>query len=537
MSYIYGKTKQDDGSFFDAVIPNYFDPSDFIYKKEKEDYFLYLGRIIHRKGINIAVDLIKNISGHLKIAGQGSFTVPPVSNKELIEFEGFADAEKRKQLLSNAKALIIPTLYIEPFGGVAVEAMMSGCPVISTDWGAFSETVLHGLTGYRCRTLEQFVWAARNIDQISPEICHKWAVQNYSMDRVRFMYQEYFEMLSSLWTKSGWYSKNSQRKQLSWLDKYHALFEKPLPEVSEVKKTMPKATTMTIQPLEKEPKYALDLQWYTKKKKPGVSFILRAKNEESTIGMAIDSLRQLKIPYEINVVLNQCEDDTQNIVKDKMELDDRINLFNYPFKLGKTGLENQCTPVGSVHSTVWLLNWIMMKGKYQFTFRWDADFIMTSQLSKELSEKLDGGDVFNIPATFSDTNKPNIEPYLWSNALMPRYVRYSLWHLAKFGVSQKRTMSLKSKIIHDSPLDIVKDYWKSDPWWENETRDETRDIVQKIKKRYAELKQEIGDCDTMARASCPKADELFRRIQKIIGTDIDEIEPLRLYTSQAGTKG
>ena len=40
---------------------------------------------------------------------------------------------------------------------------MSGTPVIATNWGVFPETVIHGLTGWRCRTLEEFEWAAQNV--------------------------------------------------------------------------------------------------------------------------------------------------------------------------------------------------------------------------------------------------------------------------------------------------------------------------------------------------------------------------------------
>jgi hypothetical protein len=45
-----------DGRFYDAVIPNYLNPDDYPFQPKKQDYFLYRGRLIQRKGIKIAVE-------------------------------------------------------------------------------------------------------------------------------------------------------------------------------------------------------------------------------------------------------------------------------------------------------------------------------------------------------------------------------------------------------------------------------------------------------------------------------------------------
>ena len=98
-----------------------------------------------------------------------------------------------------------------------VEAQLCGTPAITSDYGAFTETVEHGATGYRCRTLDHYVWALKNVHTLDRLEIARRARSLYSLDRCAKMYQEWFEMLSTLWG-NGWYTENPDRTQLSWLN-------------------------------------------------------------------------------------------------------------------------------------------------------------------------------------------------------------------------------------------------------------------------------------------------------------------------------
>lgn len=211
-----GSCKQD---WYDAVIPNYFDPDDFTFKEKKKDYFLYLGRVYSGKGVDVAIQATEKIGATLIIAGQSSLKEMGYAKipDHVIEF-GYASVEQRRQLMADAKAAFVPSQYVEPFGGVQMELLFSGTPTISTDWGSFTENNLHGYTGYRCRTMDQFIWAAKNIDRIDPKNCRTWA-ENFTLDKVGQMYEEYFQMVLDVHTGDGWYQSHPQRADLNWLKK------------------------------------------------------------------------------------------------------------------------------------------------------------------------------------------------------------------------------------------------------------------------------------------------------------------------------
>jgi glycosyltransferase involved in cell wall biosynthesis len=204
--------------WYDVVIPNYYDLDDFKYSAAKGKYLLFMGMRANGstgKGDVIAAQVARACGIKLVMAGSGFYT----GDANGCEIVGFVNGERRRQLLSSALAVLTPSLFVEPFCGVHVEAMLSGTPVISTDWGAFAEYNINGVTGYRCRTFEQFVWAVKNISSISRRQCRKWASSNFSLDRVATMYEEYWHMLMDIKIGAGWYEQRPERQHLDWLSK------------------------------------------------------------------------------------------------------------------------------------------------------------------------------------------------------------------------------------------------------------------------------------------------------------------------------
>lgn len=186
-----------DGNWWDTVIPGYLDPNQFPFSEEKDDYYFFIGRLIDRKGYRIAADVCFDLGKKLVVAGQGE---APLG----CEYVGVIGPEERGHLMSRAKAVFVPTIYIEPFGNVNVEAQACGTPVITTDWGAFTETVVDGVTGFRCRTFGEFKRAAIEAEKVDHRLIRQRAVEQYSLETIGKKYEDYFARLLHLWDK-GWY--------------------------------------------------------------------------------------------------------------------------------------------------------------------------------------------------------------------------------------------------------------------------------------------------------------------------------------------
>lgn len=229
--------KSINGDYFSRVIPNYFDPKDFTYSAKKDDYFLYIGRLITRKGLHTAHLTTQAIGAKLKVAGQGmkSWDGKKLVTEECtiegdnLDFVGCVDIEERKKLYAHARATFVATTYLEPFGGTSIESLFSGTPVLTTNFGVFAETIPSGLVGYRCNMLDDFIRAARVIDKISPRVCRDYAMKNFSMDQVKWEFERWFQDLYDLYEsamdpkKKAWhkiYPEDAKRDLRHLIDYY-----------------------------------------------------------------------------------------------------------------------------------------------------------------------------------------------------------------------------------------------------------------------------------------------------------------------------
>jgi glycosyltransferase involved in cell wall biosynthesis len=214
--YLYGTYKIADGRFFDTVIPNYFDPDEWSLSEHKGDHLCFVGRLIARKGPHIAAEIARELEMPLLVAGSGMAEVSEglivcqdgTRLEGDVHYMGTVGVEERNALMGEARALIVPTIYIEPFGAVAVEGPLCGTPAVATDFGAFTETVPRSL---RFNTLAEGCEAVERAMDLDPERVREQALEQFSLEAVAPRYEEWFERLSTLWGR-GWYEGTEARE-------------------------------------------------------------------------------------------------------------------------------------------------------------------------------------------------------------------------------------------------------------------------------------------------------------------------------------
>lgn len=164
------------------VVPNYFDVADWPLRETPvtEGYLLYFGRLGKIKGLN-AVWQIARARPDLEVVLCGQGDPSPWLTEPNIRYERPKHGRDRAALFHGARCVLMPTEYVEPFGGVAVEAMLTGTPVVASDHSVFVETIPS--PALRARSLADYLAAIEVAQRAVPAKLREHALQ-YSMEAV-----------------------------------------------------------------------------------------------------------------------------------------------------------------------------------------------------------------------------------------------------------------------------------------------------------------------------------------------------------------
>jgi glycosyltransferase involved in cell wall biosynthesis len=187
--------------FKQTVVYNPVKPTAQQAASSKKNYTLgYLGTLSSAKGIHLFIEAInRDPSLHGVVAGVGDTTFVAAlhagADPDRIDFMGFASPA---QLFSRIDALVVPSLWDEPFGRVVIEALGHGLPVIGAKRGGIPELISPGITGEIFEPSEPGaldsaiarIRAAKDPSRISMDAIK--AAQDFAPDKIAQQYVHFY---------------------------------------------------------------------------------------------------------------------------------------------------------------------------------------------------------------------------------------------------------------------------------------------------------------------------------------------------------
>ncbi len=145
------------------------------------DYLAFLGRISPEKRVDRAIAIATAVGQPLKIAAKidrvdaeyVDRAIERLLDHPLVEFVGEIGQSEKEAFLGNARALLFPIDWPEPFGLVMIESLACGTPVVAFRGGSVEEIIEHGRTGFIVDTLDEAIEAARRVDTLDRNACRQ----------------------------------------------------------------------------------------------------------------------------------------------------------------------------------------------------------------------------------------------------------------------------------------------------------------------------------------------------------------------------
>lgn len=177
------------------VIHHGLDPDLFECRERSSDHLAFIGRFAPVKGPHTAIDVAERAGLPIHVAGEihdvdrefGEQEVLPRLEKPHVTFLGSIGMKGKVPFYRDARALLAPIEWEEPFGLVLIEAMLSGCPVVAFPRGSVPELVESGLTGFvveDAAEMEAVVRRGGPLDNFDRVRCRDRAIERFSRDRM-----------------------------------------------------------------------------------------------------------------------------------------------------------------------------------------------------------------------------------------------------------------------------------------------------------------------------------------------------------------
>ena len=185
----------------------------------EEDYVAFIGRISPEKRPDRAISIAKKAGLKIKMAAKidkADETYYQTMIKKLmeqphVEFIGEIGEDKKGAFLGNARALLFPIDWPEPFGMVLIEAMACGTPVIAYNHGSVPEIIDRGETGFIVEDEEEAVRALENIDLIDRSRVREIFETRFSAKVMANNYVRLFEQITQKANKHIYLAPNLKR--------------------------------------------------------------------------------------------------------------------------------------------------------------------------------------------------------------------------------------------------------------------------------------------------------------------------------------
>jgi glycosyltransferase involved in cell wall biosynthesis len=168
-----------------------------------DGYVLHLGRFAPEKGTHLAIDAAGMARVPIVIAGRThekdddrryfSRQLAARLERPYVTAVGEADHARKVALLRGARALLCPVQWEEPFGLIAIEAMISGTPVIAFGRGSFPEIIDDEVTGAIVADVGEMVRAIERARRWDRRACMTRARERFSCQRMASDYEHLFE--------------------------------------------------------------------------------------------------------------------------------------------------------------------------------------------------------------------------------------------------------------------------------------------------------------------------------------------------------